>query len=47
MKSDNTKMDFDDRETSDDLIIKAATQEELDEYIKSVYGEDEFNRLFG
>lgn len=40
MNEDNNIMDFDDRETEDDLLLytKNMTQEEID---------DEFNKIFG
>lgn len=45
--NEDKKYDFDDRETSNDLIIKGTNEKELDEQLKAIYGESEFNRLFG
>ena len=45
--SADKRMDFDDRESSDDLLVKGMSEEYLDNQLKAIYGEDQYQKLFG
>lgn len=45
--NEDKRMDFDDRETEKELLVNNISEKKLNEELKIIYGEDEYNRLFG